>query len=96
MLSKIALVEISQEEGVEDVSEFIDDDGEEDKPEDRDSTHYLVGRKIKGNYTNGWFVGNVEYFNRVMNRIIVKYSGNTVDYISEDEIDGLDLILLPE
>ena len=76
------------------VPEVHDDDLESDHEYDRDFKHELVGRKIKAIYSNGWFNGKVTWFNQKMNRLRVEYSDDTDDYISIDEIDGVEIALM--
>ena len=50
----------------------------------------LVGRKVKGVCENGVFVGSISYFNTQLQEYFVKFE----DYIWEDDIDGVELILM--
>ena len=38
----------------------------EDNIEDPDFTDALVGKKVKALYKNGWFNGDITYFNTVL------------------------------
>ena len=57
----------------------------------------LVGKKIRGNYETGWHYGKIEYFNVKMGEYKVSFAdGLDPDYIKEDDIDGVDIILLDD
>ena len=62
----------------------------------RDQTTYapLVGRQLQGLYENGWFVGEIQYFNRSLEEYCVTFQDGSSDYVTNDDIDGTDLILL--
>ena len=73
-----------------------DDHGTEwvDKEEDRSTDDELCGRMLKVFYNNGWFVGEIEYFNNIANKYRVSYKDDTEDYIGIEEIDGIEVILM--
>ena len=54
----------------------------------------LVGRKVKGVCENGVFVGSISYFNTQLQEYLVKFDDGSEDYICEDDIDGVELILM--
>ena len=62
--------------------------------QDVDYEHNLVGRKIRALYNNGWFTGKVLYHNTKMDKLNVRFSDNTDDYLSCDEINDTDVHLL--
>ncbi len=66
----------------------------EDREENRKFDHELVGRTIKGCYENGWFTGVIQYFNDVLSEFKVLFQDGSVDFISLEDIDGVELILL--
>ena len=82
------------EEEDEQIPEVNDNDLEEDNEGDRDYDHNLVGRKIRALYNNGWFTGKVLYHNTKMDKLNVRFSDDTDDYISCDEINDTDVQLL--
>merc|ERR1712008_226926 len=90
-------------------SKYVDPDSDEDfdQPTERldlaaDQTKDqkiapLVGKKIRGNYETGWHYGKIEYFNVKMGEYKVSFAdGLDPDYIKEDDIDGVDIILLDD
>ena len=56
--------------------------------------HEIVGKQVKGLYENGWFIGKIQYFNRKLNEFKVVFEDDTIDYISKEDIDNIELILL--
>ena len=48
----------------------------------------------KGVYENGVFVGSISYFNTQLQEYLVKFDDGSEDYICEDDIDGVELILM--
>ena len=66
----------------------------EDAENDRTTSMPLVGRKVKGVYENGVFVGSISYFNTQLQEYLVKFDDGSEDYICEDDIDGVELILM--
>ena len=54
----------------------------------------LVGRKLRGVYGNGVFTGNIRYFNTALKEYNVLYEDGTDDYFVEEDIDGVELILI--
>ena len=50
--------------------------------------------KVKGVYENGVFVGSISYFNTQLQEYLVKFDDGSEDYICEDDIDGVELILM--
>jgi len=83
--------------------EDVGDDNEEeeeqpervDKETDRKYDDKLVGEKIRGNYDNGWHTGTIQYFNTEFMEYRVLFEDGSEDYISTDDIDGVDIILVP-
>ena len=65
----------------------------EDNISDRVLDHQLVGRKVRASYENGWFVGEIVYFNNKLNEFKIDYNDGTSDYVCEDDFNDLDLIL---
>ena len=51
-------------------------------------------RQLRGLYENGWFVGEIQYFNRSSEEYCVTFQDGSSDYVTNDDIDGTDLILL--
>jgi len=78
-----------------------DDKEEEDEPDridkegDRNYNDKLVGEKIRGNYENGWHTGTIQWFNTDFLEYRVLFEDGSEDYISTDDIDGVDIVLVP-
>ena len=64
-----------------------------DREEDRIIDNF-VGRRIKAQYENGWFVGEINYFNKSLEEYRVSYEDETEDYISLEDVDGVEVQLL--
>ena len=75
---------------------FLPDDQELRGRIDREKDHIdsFVGRKIKALYENGWFVGKINYYNKLLEEYYVLYEDDTEDYISLDDSDGVEVQLL--
>ena len=67
-----------------------------DLEEDRDLTHNLVGCTIKIFYDDQgeWFEGKITWFNNKMNKLRLYFPDDSEDYISEEDINGMDILLL--
>ena len=52
------------------------------------------GETTAGSAENGWFVGEIQYFNRSLEEYCVTFQDGSSDYVTNDDIDGTDLILL--
>ena len=66
----------------------------EDRFEDRTEDHELKGRKMKALYENGWFHGDVLYFNSKLEEFKVKFSDGSFDYLKIEDIDRIEVVLL--
>ena len=64
-----------------------------DREEDRIIDNF-VGRRIKALYENGWFVDETNYFNKSLEEYRVSYEDDTEDYISLEDVDGVEVQLL--
>ena len=62
--------------------------------EDRSRDDELCGRQIKALYENGWFMGQIQYFNKTLAKYRVTYSDDSEGYIGIDDIDGVEIMLL--
>merc|ERR1712083_755678 len=82
-----------------DAADDNEEEGEEgeriDKEEDRSYNEKLVGERIKGNYENGWATGTIQWFNSKLLEYNVLFEDGSEDYITTDDIDGVDIILVP-
>ena len=65
----------------------------EDNEDDRTTDAELVGKKVRALYENGWFTGDVVYYNERLGEYKVDYDDSTSDYISLNDIDGVEVIL---
>ena len=74
----------------------IDDEEPErvDKAEERDFEHKNFGRNIKALYENGWHIGTIKYFCKDLIEYKIDYPDGSTDYISPNDIDGLEVILI--
>jgi hypothetical protein len=81
------------EEEIDAELEEPDDDGEmmKDDETDRCVDAPFCGKKLRALYENGWYEGNVEYFNKQLRKYHVAFSDGTEDYIGEDEVDGMEI-----
>jgi len=86
----------NDEDIIEEDEEEPEDQGSEwlDNEEDRSRDDELCGRQIKALYENGWFMGQIEYFNKALAKYRVTYSDDSKDYIGIDVIDGVEIMLL--
>ena len=67
-----------------------------DEEEQRDFTHNLVGCTVRAFYGDegGWFQGKIMWYNTKMDKLRVYYEEDgSDDYITVEEIDGVDIIL---
>ena len=53
-----------------------------------------TGLTVKALYENGWFTGDIMYFNTAFEEYKVVYPNETSDYIRKDDFDGVQIILL--
>ena len=56
----------------------------------------LVGRKIRGLYETGWHDGKIEYFNSKLQEYFLSFEDGSSDYLKESDIDGSQVMLIPE
>ena len=75
----------------EETDDQLDDD-EKDRILNDDFN--LVGRELKVLYANGWFVGNILYFNTALNEYKVEFSDGTSDYIESSDVDNVEVMIL--
>ena len=68
----------------------------EDLEKDRLFDYDLVGKKIKGEYVTGWFIGEIMYFNTKLQEYLVTFDDKSEDYIAKEDIDGIQIILIQE
>ena len=52
------------------------------------------GRKVKALYENGWFECTITYFNKCFEEYRVVYQDESGDYISPNDIDGVEVQLI--
>ena len=55
---------------------------------------FIVERKFRGLYENGWFEGCIEYFNKNIFKYHVSFNESSEDYIDVDDIDMIEAIVL--
>ena len=51
---------------------------------------------IRGLYETGWHSGKLEYFNSKIKEYMVSFEDGSEDYLKEEDIDNVDIILVPE
>lgn len=51
-------------------------------------------RKIKLLYGNGRFIGTITWFNSKIQKLCVVFEDDTDDYISNEDIDGVEISLI--
>ena len=81
---------------VVDENNFLTDDQELHERIDREDdciVDSFIGWKIKALYENGWFVGKISYYNKLHEEYYVLCEDDK-DYISLDDIDGVEVQLL--
>ena len=67
-----------------------------DESGDRSVAKLYVGRKVRGVYTNGLFVGTISYFNCRLNKYCVDFEDGSSDYVTvNDFLTDNNLELLP-
>ena len=66
----------------------------EDKAADRLIDFGYVGRKLKGLYDNGWFTGDIMYFNTSLLEYRVDFPDGSSDYVTEEDIDGVEMLIV--
>ena len=72
----------------------LDKSERHDKEEDRTTNHKLIGKEIRGFYETGWHQGKIEYFNKSLDELFVRFEDGSEDYIKPTEIDGLQIVLV--
>lgn len=45
-------------------------------------------------YDNGWFMGKIEYYKEIMSKYRVIYSDGFEGYISVEDTDGVEIMLI--
>ena len=70
---------------------ILADDSLDDRLEARDFTHKDVNHHIRALYTNGWNTGTVRYYNKDLLELKVDVLNGSVDYISLDDFDGIEV-----
>ena len=68
--------------------ELIDDE------KDRRYEDELVGRTVKVLYEDGWFLGEIKYFNDKISLYCVHYKDKSIDLINISDIDGAQIVLM--
>ena len=79
---------------IEDEVQQKEGDTLEDNIQDQDFTDVLVGKKVKALYENGQFIGDIKYSNTVLKECKVAYPDKKFDYLTIDDFDGIQVILL--
>ena len=76
--------------------DVADDDTERvDSENDRHYSYMFVGRGIRALYADGWHVGKIDYYNKKLKEYHIRFDGSSEDdYITEGDIDGIEVILI--
>ena len=45
-------------------------------------------------YESGWHIGQVMYFNRTLEEYKVSFEDGSIDFVPEEDIDGIEVIEL--
>ena len=69
------------------------DGQDQDKECDRTYKDVKVGRKIKVLYDD-YYIGHVIYYNMALKKYSIRFDDGSSDYISSEEIDGINGILI--
>ena len=78
-------------------TEIYDEEEVEERIDDENSRLFdyeNVGRKIKALYDSGWHIGEIKYYNVTLAEYKIDFEDGSVDYISLDEIDGIEILLI--
>ena len=59
---------------------------------DQNFGHELVGNKFTVHYDYGWFTGVASWFNVKLQKLRLSFDDGSDDYISVDEVDGIDVM----
>ena len=66
----------------------------EDKECDRSYDDECIGREVRALYENGWFNGEIMYFNTVLVKYMVKYADSSTDLVGIEDFDDSTMIML--
>ena len=61
---------------------------------DRSYDDELCERKRKALYDDAWLIGKIKYRNEIMTKYRVIHSDGSEDYISVEDIDGVEIMLI--
>ena len=62
-----------------------------DDEQDRLYNVKLVGKKVCGDYPDGWHTGTIKYYNSKLDKYLLVFEDGSDDLIREEEIDGVEL-----
>ena len=82
------LVEESDNPDPSDIAEL------EDKECDRFYDDECIGREVRALYENGWFTGEIIYFNTVLAKHLVEYADSSTELVDIEDFDDTTMILL--
>merc|ERR1711974_65223 len=83
-------------EGEEDIEAVYEGEGRLDALGDRIYDDELVGRRVRAEFNDeGWSTGFITWFNTRLNEFRAEFQDGSEDYFKKDEIDGVEIILLP-
>ena len=58
------------------------------------TTIKCIGREVRALYENGWFTGEIIYFNTVLVKYMVKYADSSTDLVGIEDFDDSTMIML--
>ena len=85
--------DICDDEQLCDSEELLQDEEPVDLPKDRDYDNVLAKRKIRALYDD-WHTGTITWYNKVNDEYRVLFGDGSEDYITLNDINGIDMILL--
>ena len=65
-----------------------------DKECDRSYDDEYIGREVRTLYENGWFTGEIIYFNMVLEKYLVEYADSSTELVDIEDFDDTTIIML--
>ena len=76
-----------------DTEEDVDENERVDNVKDRIYDHAIINRKIRALYDD-WHTGEIMWYNTKLAEYRVLYEDSSEDYITLDDINGIDMIFI--
>ena len=84
-----------EDDNMDEPESFDLQDERMDNEDDRSYSHILVGKKLRGLYQDGWQEGRIDYYNKKLKQLHLKFQDSSEDdYVNESDIDGVELMLV--